>query len=137
MKVLEISKDDLKYNLNLIQNKISNKSEIIAVVKANGMGLDLIKYCKFLIEEGINFFGVSCPDDAIILRKNEIDKNILLMAESYNKEELTELIKSDIILTIGSIEEKNRIEELSKILNKNVRAHVKIDTGFGRFRFYL
>lgn len=137
MKVLEINKDDLKYNLNLIKNRLSKETEIIAVIKANGMGLDLVKYCKFLIEEGINFFGVSCPDDAIALRKNEIDKNILLMAEVYNTEELTELIKNDIILTIGNLEEKNKIEELAKILNKNVRAHIKIDTGFARYRFYL
>ena len=56
MKKLEVKKEDLIYNLNLIKDKLSGKSEILAVVKANGMGLGLVDYTKFLIEEGINFF---------------------------------------------------------------------------------
>ena len=47
MKKLEISKKDLKYNISTIKKEIAeygkddsgNKTEIIAVVKANGMGL--------------------------------------------------------------------------------------------------
>ena len=137
MRVLQINKEDLKFNLNLIENKLSSKSKIIAVVKANGMGLDLVEYTKFLIEEGIEFFGVSVPDDAITLRNNKIDKDILLMSEVSNNEELTDLIKNDIILTIGNIEEKEKIELLAKQLNKKVKAHIKIDTGFARFRFII
>ena len=123
MRVLQVNKEDLKFNLNLIKNKILGKSKIIAVVKANGMGLDLMEYTKFLIEEGIEFFGVSVPDDAITLRKNKIDKDILLMSEVSNNEELTDLIKNDIILTIGNIEEKEKIELLAK--------------RFARFRFII
>ncbi len=137
MKKFEISKDDLRYNLNLISEKLSGKAEIIAVVKVNGMGLDLVKYTKFLIEEGINYFGVSDPRDAIILRQNGIDKNILLMSEVINIDELTDLIKNDIILTIGSLEEKKKISEISLELGKITKAHIKIDTGFARFRFFI
>ena len=101
------------------------------------MGLDLVEYTKFLIEEGIEFFGVSVSDDAITLRNNKIDKDILLMSEVSNNEELTDLIKNDIILTIGNIEEKEKIELLAKQLNKKVKVHIKIDTGFARFRFII
>lgn len=55
MKKLEVSKEDLKHNLNLIKNRLAGKSEIIAVVKANGMGLDLVEYSNFLISEGIKY----------------------------------------------------------------------------------
>lgn len=137
MKRLEVNKDDLRHNLNLIKNKLSGKSEIMAIVKANGMGLDLIKYTNFLIEEGVNFFGVSNSFEAIALRENDIDKDILMMSEVINKAELTELIKNDIILTIGNLEEKKQIEELAKSLEKSVKVNVKIDTGFARFRIYL
>ena len=138
MKVLEINKEDLRYNINLIKNKLSDsKTKIIAVVKANGMGLDLVKYAKFLVSEGIDFFAVSTSEDAITLRKNEINSDILLMAEVINNEELTDLINHDIILTIGNLEEKEKIEGLSKTLNKKVKAHIKIDTGFSRYRVYL
>ena len=135
MKKVEVNKEDLKYNLNLIKNRIAGKSEIIAVVKANGMGLDLVKYTKFLIEEGIKFFAVSNTIDAITLRQNDIVQDILMLSEVINDDELTDLIKNDIILTIGSLEEKERIENIAKSLNKKVIAHIKIDTGFARYGF--
>ena len=137
MKILEISKQDLKYNLNLIKNRIAGKTEIIGVVKANGMGLDLVKYTKFLAKEGINFFAVSNTCDAITLRENGITEKILMMSEVINEDELTDLIKHDIILTIGSLEEKEKIEVISNNLNKKVEAHIKIDTGFARYRFFI
>ena len=58
MKRLEIQENDLKNNLDIIQKKLksSNKDiKIIAVVKANGMGLDLIKYSKFLVKNNIKY----------------------------------------------------------------------------------
>ena len=137
MKILEIKKEDLKYNLNLIKDKLSGKSNIIAVVKANGMGLDLVKYTKFLVSEGISFFGVANTFEAIILRENNVDKEILMMSEVVNTDELKSLIKNDIILTIGSLEEKEKIQNIAKELNKSVKIHVKIDTGFARYRIYL
>ena len=70
MKKLEISIDDLKYNLNLIKTYAKeNEAEVIAVVKANGMGLDLIKYSKFLVNNGVRTLAVATVDEAIILRK--------------------------------------------------------------------
>lgn len=48
MKVIEISKKDLKHNLDIIRRIIENngeskKTKIIAVVKANGVRT---RYCK-------------------------------------------------------------------------------------------
>ena len=135
LKKLEISKEDLKYNLNLIKDKLSEKSEIIAIVKGNGMGLDLVEYTKFLVDEGINFFGVANTFEAITLRQNKIMQEILMMSEVINNDELTELIKNDITLTIGNLEEKQRIEKIANDLGKEVKINVKIDTGFARFGF--
>ena len=62
MKKLEISSQDIIYNLNQIRRIISSENkntEIIAVVKANGMGLDLVKYSKLLIQNGIMTLAVT------------------------------------------------------------------------------
>lgn len=137
MKKLEVKKEDLIYNLNLIKNKISGKTDIIAVVKANGMGLGIVEYSKFLEEQGIDFFAVACTEEAIMLRKAGIKKNILMMSEVIDSAELTELIQNDIILTIGNLDEKIQIENIAKKLNKKVNVHIKIDTGFARYRLYV
>jgi len=147
LKKLEVKKEDLIWNLNLIRNKINVEAstgrhgdqwsplQIVAVVKANGMGLGLVEYTRFLIEQGISFFAVATPEEALQLRKAGIDKDILMMSEVVNQDELTALIENDIILTIGSLEERQKVEEKALELRKQARAHIKIDTGFSRYGF--
>ena len=76
MKQLEIKKEDLTHNINKIKELVEERTQkenrpckIIAVVKGNGYGMDLVKYVQFLIENGINFFAVSTVEEAIELRQ--------------------------------------------------------------------
>jgi len=99
------------------------------------MGLDLVEYSKFLVENGIETLGVANVYEAVTLRENGIKCNILMLSEVYSEEEIDTLIKQDVILTIGSLLEKKKIEEISKKLDKIAQAHIKIDTGFARYGF--
>lgn len=111
------------------------KQRLLQLLKLTGMGLDLIKYSEFLVDNGIEILAVATVEEAINLRQAGIEEDILMLSEVVSIEELELLIKNDIILTIGSLDEKNKIEELAKELNKIVRAHIKIDTGFARYGF--
>lgn len=140
MKVIEVSKEDLKYNLDIINNILKEKSpeknvDIIAVVKANGIGLDLIQYSKFLIENGINKLAVATTEEAIKLREAGIKEEILLMSPTIEKEEIELLINNGITITIGSLEEKKILEEIASNIEHDVRIQIKIDTGFARYGF--
>ena len=136
MKKLEISIDDLKYNLNLIKSYAKgNGAGVIAVVKANGMGLDLIKYSNFLVDNGVSILAVATVDEAVLLRKYKIDCDILMLSEVFDESEIKLLIENDIIFTVGSLDLKEKINKLAIENNKKVKVHVKIDTGFGRYGF--
>ncbi len=137
MKRLEINKKDLKNNLSIIRNIIGeNKTKIIAVVKANGMGLGLVEYAKFLTENEIDYLAVANIDEALALRKANINTKILMLTPIISKEELQLLIENDITLTIGSLEEFKILKEVVEISDKEeVKVHIKIDTGFGRYGF--
>lgn len=136
MKKLEISKKDLEYNLAEINNIINgNNVQIIAVVKANGMGLDLVKYSKFLVQNGIKILGVANIYEAIKLREANIKEEILMLSPVSLKNELKLLVENDITVTIGSYEEIKLLEEICENLGKNAKSHIKIDTGFGRYGF--
>ena len=147
MKVLEISKDNLRHNIKLIKNKVEKESpdvKIYAVVKANGVGLGLIEYTKFLIENAIKSFAVARIEEAINLRQADIKEEILMLTPSIEKNELKMLIQNDITLTIGSLDEikilKEVVEKLKEETNKKtelkkVKVHIKVDTGFGRYGF--
>ena len=143
MKALIVDKKDLKHNIKIIKDIIDKndkndngkKVKIIAVVKGNGYGIDLIKYTKFLIDNGIDFFAVSTVEEAIKLRENGINKDILMLSSTSIKSDLENLIENDIILTLGSVENGEIINKIGKQKNKKIRVHLKIDTGFGRYGF--
>lgn len=139
MKKVVINKNDLKDNLQEIRkyiNPIDNENDvvkIIAVVKSNGMGLGLVEYSRFLIENGIDILAVATTDEAIKLRNAKIDKDILMLSPVISEEELNLLIDNEIILTLDS---KHQIELCEqKAIDKKIKAHIKIDTGFGRYGF--
>lgn len=138
MEQLVVNRGDLKYNIEKIKayaKKNSNKEyTLIGVVKGNGYGMDLIKYSKSLVENGISYLSVATLDEALMLTENKVSDNILLMSVLNKKEEIEEAVKNEIIITVDSMQNAQIINELSK-KGYNIRVHVKIDTGFGRYGF--
>ena len=138
MKALIVEKENLKNNLRIVReiiDKDKKKPKLIAVIKGNGYGLGLIEYANFLVDNGVDFFAVATVEEAIKLRENGIKQDILMMSSTAVKEDIELLIKNKIILTVGSKEAGEVIEEIAKNINQKVRVHLKIDTGFGRYGF--
>ena len=143
MNTLVIDKKDLKHNIEQIKNYLSNikkddnskETKIIAVVKGNGYGLGIVEYTKFLIDQGISFFAVATLKEALILREAGIKEDILMLSSTAIKEDVETLIENKIIVTLGSKEDAEILEEIGKERNEKIRVHIKIDTGFGRYGF--
>lgn len=123
----EISTNAVKHNIKEIKKMIPQKTEIIAVVKANAYGADLVEYAKILEKNQVTFFAVATIDEGIKLRKAMIKGDILVLGLTDSLR-AKELIKYDLIQSIVS-------EEYGRMLNHkklNIRCHVEVDTGMHR-----
>jgi len=137
LKQLVINKEDLKHNINKVKTYIKENNKnctIIGIVKGNGYGLDIIEYSNFLVNNGIEYLAVATIEEAIELSEKNICENILLLSVINDIKELEEAVKRNIILTVGSKANAEAINELAK-KGYNIKVHIKIDTGFGRYGF--
>ena len=138
MGILVIEKEDLKHNINQVK-KYAKKSDknlkIIAIVKSNGYGLGLKEYTNFLLDNGIDFFAVASTEEAIKLREFGLKEEILMMSSTAIEEDVINMIKNNITITIGSKEAKDILIKCIKKTNKKPKIHIKIDTGFGRYGY--
>lgn len=98
------------------------------------MDFGLEEFSKFLIDNGIRILAVATVDEALKLRELNKNVEILDMSSTSIKEELEMLIENDITITIGSNESAELVNEIAR-KGKKIKAHLKIDTGFGRYGF--
>lgn len=126
---LEINLNNLEHNINQIKQILSSKTKIMAVIKANAYGHDSILIAKKLSELGIDDFAVATLEEGIILRKNHIKGNILILGYT-DFENLQYVIKYDLIQTIIDVDYSEKIKTLP--LKNKLKCHVKINTGMNR-----
>ena len=98
------------------------------------MDCGLEEFSSFLIDNGIKVLAVATVEEALKLRSINKDIEILNMSSTSIKEELEKLVENNITITIGSEESTKIASELAGN-GKKIKAHIKIDTGFGRYGF--
>lgn len=134
MKTFVVEADKLTENIQTVK-AIAGDVKIYAVLKGQAYGMGLLETARAVGSQGIHSFAVCEPDDAAALREAGFEsEEILLMSQVNDEETITRLIGLDAVFTVGSYA---CAEQLNKLAAPETpaRAHVKIDTGMGRFGF--
>lgn len=129
-----IDKEVLASNIGIIR-QLAGTTPIIAVVKCDGYGMGLVQYARFLSYRGIEIFGTSAVEEAVELKKAGIPGEVILLTSNAVAEDLEEIVKNNIIATVGSLEAAKALDEAGRKLEIRPRAHVEINTGMGRCGF--
>lgn len=123
----------IESNLDALRRKI--KSRIMAVVKSNGYGLSLVEYARLLAGLGIEDFAVGSCEEALALRDAGIAAPVLLLTPQVSAEAVGELLRRDIMLTVGSLHQAEAARKAARDAGIQPKVHIKVDTGLGRYGF--
>jgi alanine racemase len=124
----------LRYNY-AIAKKLAPNSKVMAMIKANAYGHGLRRTAQILSKEGADSFGVSCFNEAFMLRHWNIQLPISVMHGFYNKDELIKISELSLCVAIHA---SWQIEMLEKVLlPKPISLWIRVDIDNGYLGFSL
>ena len=127
----EIDLAALAHNFREVKKMVGPKVGVIAIVKAQGYGHGMVQVSRPLEKEGVNYFGVTSPSEAFLLRKEGIKLPILILGPTI-LDQAKEIIEKDITQTICTKEMALILQGECKKLKKRLNVHIEVDTGMGR-----
>lgn len=125
---LEVDLKQIQNNVSKIIKQYSEYKYHIGVVKADCYGQGDTEPVKAVIEGGCNYLAVATCDEAIKIRE-EIKNIPILCLGIIPCEYIQECITQNITVTISSLE---YLQELEKEECKDLKVHLKINTGMNR-----
>lgn len=128
---VEIDRSAIQKNYRTFRGLLSPKTKLMAVVKSNAYGHELVGFSKELDKLGADFFGVDAIVEGLALREEGIKKPILVLGYTM-PENFKVASENDISITVSGFDglralQKNRYP---------LKIHIKIDSGMHRQGFY-
>lgn len=136
----EVSASALTYNLRAIRDFVNPPDEkrktprkVLSIVKGNGYGHGGPQVAKILEKAGSDWFGVTCTNEGIDVRKAGVRKPILVLTSFWPGEE-TNLLKHDLTPVVHRCDQLEALERAAakRWPRKPLSFHLKIDTGMNR-----
>ncbi len=129
---VEIDRNAIKNNVNVFLSKIPKECKLMAVVKSNAYGHGLVLFSKEAVASGVDWLGVDSVVEGLKLKKEGIKAPILVFGHTL-KSRLYEAEKNSISITVSNFSSFESVIKNEKI--KNIKIHIKVDTGMGRQGF--
>lgn len=126
---IEVNLTNLEHNINEIKKILPKKTRIMAVVKANAYGHGAEIIAKKLASLGNVDFAVATLEEAISLRKNKIEGNILILGYT-RPQNIKYVVDYDLIQTVVDYAYFKELEKLN--FEKKIKVHIKVNTGMNR-----
>ncbi|MBA3721866.1 MAG: bifunctional UDP-N-acetylmuramoyl-tripeptide:D-alanyl-D-alanine ligase/alanine racemase [Parachlamydiaceae bacterium] len=121
----------IQSNIATLKQKTPPNTRLMMIVKALAYGTDDVRMAKFLNTCGIDILGVSYVDEGVVLKRAGVKHSIFsINAAVY---EASKVAKWDLEIGVSDKEMIQAIAIEAKKLNKQIKVHLHINTGMGRF----
>ena len=134
----EIDLSALRHNYRLLHGIVTEKDphvRVIAVVKAEAYGHGAPACVSVLLDEGCDFFAVSCIDEAEAVRRicDEEQKEADILILGYTQPSLAyRIARYNLIQTLLSENYALLLHNAATNAGVTVRTHIAVDTGMNR-----
>ncbi|MGH8003153.1 MAG: alanine racemase [Limisphaerales bacterium] len=130
---LKVDLDQLAQNVRLIKNRLGNRVDLMAVVKADGYGHGALPVAKVALASGASSLGVAFVEEGIVLRKAGIKIPVVVLYPDF-AERAPLFARYDLIPTL--IDEKfgwEYVKVCQKLRKKKTPFAFKVETGLNRY----
>ncbi|NTV91322.1 MAG: alanine racemase [Clostridiales bacterium] len=130
----EIDLDAIAHNAREIRRITNKRADIMGCVKADAYGHGVAQTVKTMLDNGVTRLAVSMLDEAIQLRKLGVEVPILILSYT-DPSRAREIIENEVTQTVFSHDLAEALSAAAVELGRDIRIHVKIDTGMTRVGF--
>jgi alanine racemase len=127
----EISLDALGQNIEAFRSAIPSGTKLLACVKANAYGHGAVEIAREAVRRGVDYLSVAFLDEAIQLRRADIQAPILILGYTP-PEAVRTAVEHNVTITVFSEEVLEAAAGAAAATGMQARIHIKVDTGMGR-----
>jgi alanine racemase len=128
----EIDLDAIAHNARELKQLVGEKTELMAVVKANAYGHGAVPVAEAALENGASRLAVHRTLEGVELRQAGITTPILIMGYTLPAQAET-IVHWNLTPTVNTLEQAQALSAAALHQEKVLPIHVKVDTGLGRF----
>ncbi len=133
LSYIEISSENLIYNLKQFKRSIKKGTKMAVAIKGNAYGHGQNEIAK-IAEPYVDYFFVNSIEELAKLRKVSKKKTFLFGYVARN--DLKEAIKLNAILSLFSFLQLEELNDLTSKLKTKIEVHIPIDAYLGREGFH-
>jgi alanine racemase len=126
-----IDTQKIRHNITSIRKHIGKQTKFMYVIKANGYGFGSKSLLAYLPLDQIDYFGVSRINEALEVAET-CNKPILLLKNTFTEEISQGIHFNNIEYTISDTSTVDAISSYLKKANRQIKIHLKVNTGMNR-----
>ncbi|MGN0349710.1 MAG: alanine racemase [Roseburia sp.] len=133
----EIDLDAILYNMESMHRLISDKTKIMAVIKADGYGHGAVEVAEAI--DGLDYlfgYAVATVEEGLILRNHGIKKPILILGYAF-PDQYEDMIRAKIRPTVFTAKMAEELSDTAAALGMDCPIHFAIDTGMSRIGYQV
>lgn len=130
----EINLDAIGNNIREIRKLIKEKTQLLAVVKADAYGHGAEEVAKVCLYNGADQLAVATCNEGVQVRQWSIQVPVLILGNTVEGQ-LETVINNNLTQAVFRYETAKKMSDMAVKLNKTALIHIKIDTGMSRIGF--